>query len=212
MQTSDSHRDYTTGSLSKSDLKNDPLEQFEVWFNQALKSDIVDPNAMCLATATKDAKPTLRTVLLKGFDNRGFIFFTNFESQKAEQIKDNPQVSILFQWLKLERQIIIHGTVSIISNAESIEYFTKRPVESQLSAWASKQSHVISSRDELEKKYENAKIKFKDNDVPLPPNWGGYIICPLTYEFWQGRKSRLHDRFRYTPQNENSWKIERLAP
>lgn len=204
--------EYTRGKLEREDLNPDPFEQFKVWFEEACRAGMVDPNAMSLATASTAARPSVRTVLLKGFDNRGFVFFTNFGSRKAREIAENPQVALLFPWLALERQVIINGPVAKISTAESLAYFVKRPVASQLAAWASPQSGVVSSRKMLEMKWDEMKRKFADGKVPLPSFWGGYRVTPSEIEFWQGRPSRLHDRFLYRRQSDNSWQIERLAP
>jgi pyridoxamine 5'-phosphate oxidase len=167
---------------------------------------------MVLSTATADGRPSQRTVLLKGFDEKGLVFFTNYESKKAKQIAENPNVSVLFPWLDLERQLIITGTASKISTAESLRYFVTRPFGSKLGAWVSTQSGVITSRKVLQMKFEEMKQKFKDGEVPLPSFWGGYRIRPQTFEFWQGGEDRLHDRFQYSPDENGAWKIERLAP
>ncbi len=204
--------DYTRGELRREDLKADPFEQFRLWFEEACQSGMVDPNAMSLATASNRARPSLRTVLLKDFDSRGFVFFTNLESRKAREIAENPQVALLFPWLTLERQVIVNGTAEKTSTAEALAYFLKRPIGSQLAAWASPQSGVITSRKILEMKWEEMKRKFADGKVPLPSFWGGFRVIPSEIEFWQGRASRLHDRFLYRLQRDNSWLIERLAP
>lgn len=204
--------EYTRGKLEREDLNPDPFEQFKLWFEEACRAGMVDANAMSLATASAAARPSVRTVLLKGFDNRGFVFFTNFESRKAREIAKNPHVSLLFPWLALERQVIINGPAVKISTAESLAYFVKRPIASQLAAWASPQSGVVSSRKMLEMKWEEMKRKFADGKIPLPSFWGGYRVNPSEIEFWQGRPSRLHDRFLYQRQPDNSWRIERLAP
>ena len=212
MNVDELRSDYTRGELRREDLKSDPFEQFALWFEEACRTGMVDPNAMSLATASVSARPSLRTVLLKGYDGRGFVFFTNLESRKAREIGENPQVSLLFPWLNLERQVIVYGAAEKISTAEALAYFVKRPVGSQLAAWASQQSGVISSRKILEMKWEEMKRKFADGKVPLPSFWGGYRVKPNEIEFWQGRPSRLHDRFRYRLQSDASWIIEQLAP
>lgn len=205
-------REYHQGSLQRMDLCKDPFDQFELWLNQACDSDIIDPNAMSLATASKDAHPTVRTVLLKYFDRDGFVFFTNLESTKARQIADNSSVSVLFPWLALVRQLIIEGNAEKISTTEALKYFIKRPRGSQLGAWVSKQSSIVSSRAMLEMKFKEIKQKFAHAKIPLPSFWGGYRIRPIQFEFWQGQPNRLHDRFRYTRKSNGLWEIERLAP
>ena len=212
MDLADLRRNYTKGGLSEENLDPNPFQQFELWFQQAIEAKLIEPNAMTLATATTDAKPFLRTVLLKYFDTQGFVFFTNYSSRKAQQINDNPNVCILFPWIALERQVIIQGKVTKISTAESLKYFISRPRGSQLGAWCSPQSSVISSRKLLEEKLEEVKRKFQDQEIPLPSFWGGYRVIPNTFEFWQGRENRLHDRFFYTLLEDKSWQIERLAP
>jgi pyridoxamine 5'-phosphate oxidase len=208
----DQRSEYTRGELHRRDLKPSPFEQFSLWFEQARKSGIVEPNAMSLATASGDGRPLARTVLLKSFDARGFVFFTNLESRKARQIRENPNVSILFPWLALERQVIVTGTAERASVAEAEEYFATRPRGSQLGAWVSEQSSVITTRETLETKLEDMRRRFDSKEVPLPSWWGGYRVVPAEVEFWQGRASRLHDRFLYTRQPDATWKIDRLAP
>lgn len=212
MDISELRREYTKDGLRRKDLKEDPFDQFGVWFEQACKAEVLEPNAMILATAGADGRPTQRTMLLKGFDHRGLIFFTNFESRKARQIAENPQVCLLFPWLDLERQLIVTGDATRISTSESLKYFLTRPLGSRLGAWASHQSRVISSRKILEMKLDEVKRRFKEGKVPLPSFWGGYRVKPRTFEFWQGGASRLHDRFLYSLQEDETWKIERLAP
>jgi pyridoxamine 5'-phosphate oxidase len=208
----ESRSEYTRGALDRAHLKPDPFDQFALWFQQAMDARIVEPNAMSLATAGADARPLVRTVLLKSYDQRGFVFFTNFESRKARQIAENPNVSLLFPWLALERQVIVSGSAHKISTAESLAYFITRPRGSQLGAWVSAQSSIITTRSLLEQKWEEMKRKFADGEVPLPSFWGGYRVVPGEIEFWQGRPSRLHDRFLYTRQPDGSWNIARLAP
>ena len=212
MDLSDMRGDYRRSELHRADLKADPIEQFALWFEEASRAGISEPNAMSLATVGPDGRPSLRTVLMKQFDARGFVFFTNLESRKAREITTNANVSLLFAWLALERQVIICGTAERVSTAETVAYFIKRPVESQLAAWASHQSSVITSRKLLEMKWDEMKRKFADGRIPLPSFWGGYRVRPSTMEFWQGRPRRLHDRFLYTRQPDNAWTIERLAP
>jgi pyridoxamine 5'-phosphate oxidase len=205
-------RNYTQAGLSRDDLDPNPFKQFELWFQQAYQANLLEPNAMSLATATTDAKPSLRTVLLKYFDQKGFVFFTNYSSKKARQIEENPHVSLLFLWLPLERQVIIAGKAIKIPGAESFQYFVTRPRGSQLGAWCSPQSSIISSRKLLEMKLEEMKRKFSHREIPLPSFWGGYRVIPHSFEFWQGRENRLHDRFSYDLQEDGSWEIQRLAP
>lgn len=213
MDLSQFRRDYLKGGLSRYDLDGDPVIQFTRWFDQARKTDIADPTAMILATVGGNGQPSQRTVLLKYYDNQGFVFFTNFESRKAKEIKGNPLVSLLFVWLDLERQVIINGRATKISTAESAKYFMSRPKESQMAAWVSSQSHPLSSRQMLMQKFQEMKRKIGEGKVPLPSFWGGYRVEPSEIEFWQGGKDRLHDRFLYTRKNESEgWDISRLAP
>ncbi len=205
-------RDYTERGLTREDLESDPIEQFRLWFQQAIDADLLEPNAMSLATCGADGQPGLRTVLLKAFDQRGFVFFSNYNSRKARQIDENPKATLLFPWLQLERQLIISGSIEKISSAESLAYFVSRPFGNKVGAWVSMQSKVIPSRKFLEKKFEEMKQKFASGEVPLPDYWGGYRVVPETLEFWQGSASRLHDRFLYTRQEEGTWCIERLSP
>ncbi len=205
-------REYARSELRREDLLADPIDQFSKWFHEACESEESDPTAMSLATATADGRPSLRTVLLKHFEPDGFVFYTNHESTKARQIAENPNVALLLPWLTMERQICITGTAVRTSHAESLRYFVTRPIGSRLSAWTSLQSSVVSSRKFLEMKYEEVKRKFAEGEVPLPSTWGGYRVIPETVEFWQGRKNRLHDRFLYTRRDDNSWRIDRLAP
>ncbi len=204
--------DYGRARLRRADLRADPIAQFEAWLADAVNAQLTEPNAMSLATATADGRPLVRTVLLKGLDARGFVFFTNLESRKARHIAGNPHVSLLFPWLPLERQVIVTGEAAKISVAESLKYFLARPHDSQLAAWASRQSTVIESRKMLEMEWEHLKAKFSAGKVPLPSFWGGFRVKPVTIEFWQGGQNRLHDRFQYTRQADDSWVIERLAP
>ena len=197
--------------LDKEDLNADPIIQFESWFEEAKKVE-PNPTAMSLAAVNNIGEPTLRTVLLKLFDKKGFIFFTNYKSRKADHITDNPNVAVLFNWVALERQVSITGVAEKIKTKESIKYFISRPRGSQLGAWVSDQSSVLSSRKILEMKLEEMKSKFSDGKIPLPDFWGGYRIVPKTFEFWQGRPNRLHDRFLYSKYSNESWKIDRIAP
>ncbi|WP_223789199.1 pyridoxamine 5'-phosphate oxidase [Marinicella meishanensis] len=204
-------KEYTQSGLSRKDLKRDPLAQFSLWFEQARTAEIKEVNAMCLATVRPDGMPQVRTVLLKIFDQQGFVFFTNYRSAKANELADNPQASVLFPWYDLERQVRISGPVEKISKQESFKYFTSRPRGSQLGAWISEQSQVISGRSVLQTMLRQMKEKFKAGTIPLPDAWGGYRIKPVSYEFWQGRANRLHDRFLYQ-QDGDEWRIDRLAP
>ena len=198
--------------LRRSDLNPDPIKQFANWFTTAIETGIRDVNAMSLATAGQDAKPSVRIVLLKSFDEDGFVFFTNYESEKGEQLEANPYAALGFYWIELDRQIRISGKVDKTSRKESQTYFHSRPVGSQLSAWASRQSAVLDGRRVLDARMEEMNERFAGKRVPLPPHWGGYRLKPDNMEFWQGRSNRLHDRFRYTRQSDGSWLIERLAP
>jgi len=203
---------YDRDELRQEDLCADPIEQFAAWVKAACESDIVEPNAMSLATVGADGRPTQRTVLLKGFDARGFVFYTNLESRKARQISENANVSLLFPWLALHRQVAVNGAVERVPTSEALAYFVTRPFGSQIGAWASPQSQVVSARALLEMKWEEAKRKFQEGRVPMPSFWGGFRVVPRAIEFWQGRGHRLHDRFLYTRSEDGNWKIERLAP
>ena len=197
--------------LKRDTLNPDPFKQFEYWYSQVIESGIPEPNAMSLATVDPDGQPWLRTVLLKLYDETGFVFFTNYESAKARQITTNNQVGLLFPWVALGRQVKISGTARKIPTTESMKYFASRPRGSQIGAWASPQSQVISSRSLLEAKIDEVKRKFARGEVPLPSYWGGYRVAPFEIEFWQARESRLHDRFVYA-KNNGEWTIERRAP
>lgn len=212
MDLSDFRKEYSAKGLHRSDLDANPLQQFTRWFQQAIDLQIHEPNAMSLATVDPHGAPLLRTVLLKYFDTQGFVFFTNYESRKAQHIADNPHVSLLFPWISLERQIIVQGRAQKISAAESFKYFTSRPRDSQLGAWVSQQSSVVSSRKLLLQKLHEIGEKFKHGEIPLPSFWGGFRVVPQTIEFWQGGPARIHDRFLYTRDDNNDWSIERLSP
>lgn len=201
---------YSRKSLLKSNVSSDALKQFSKWFNEALNAGVPEPNAMSLATASKNAKPSVRIVLLKGFDERGFIFFTNYKSRKGKELLENPYSSLLFFWNKLERQVRVDGKIHLITPGETKEYFDTRPYKSRIGAWASPQSNVIDGRTVLAKNFLKYLVKFRDK-VPVPPYWGGIRVVPEMIEFWQGRPNRMHDRIRYTKQ-KSGWKIERLAP
>lgn len=204
-------REYHGPQLSKSDVAADPFKQFNVWFDQALNDDLTDANAMQLATATRDGKPSVRTVLLKGFGEQGFQFYTNYKSQKGQDLQENAQASICFYWAELNRQIRAEGTVEKASRENSANYFAQRPRNSQLAAHASQQSRSVASRKELEYLFEQTKQKYEGQEVPLPDYWGGFWLKPAKIEFWQGRPSRLHDRIIYEKE-EDQWNIKRLAP
>jgi pyridoxamine 5'-phosphate oxidase len=203
---------YQLASLSEDEVDENPLKQFEIWWLQAIESKIDEPNAMTLATSTLTGKPSARTVLLKGINEKGFLFFTNYSSRKGKEIEENPSVSLLFFWKELERQVRIEGKVQKISEVESDVYFHQRPVESRIGAWCSPQSQVIEGRKILEQNIEKYNSLFGDQNIPRPDFWGGYIVIPERMEFWQGRPGRLHDRLVYTSDETNLWKIQRLAP
>jgi len=208
----DMRNDYTQARLDDNCLLRDPFAQFDLWFKEACGAGVIEPNAMCLATADSSGQTTVRTVLCKGVDHHGFVFYTNLESTKATQIAANSNVSLLFPWLKLERQVIVNGNAGRMTTGEVLKYFVTRPFESRLAAWTSRQSSVVTTRKLLEMKFAEMKRKFANGEVPLPSFWGGFRVQPRTIEFWQGRPSRLHDRFLYTRQEDGTWKIERLAP
>lgn len=212
MNLSSLRQEYKQATLDESSIDPNPFAQFEKWISEAIKAELPEPNAMTLATVDADGRPDARTVLAKQFDDRGIVFFTNYESKKAQQMAHNPNVAILFPWIPLERQVTILGTVEKVSAAESLKYFITRPIASKLGAWVSPQSKVITSRSLLESKWQEMKAKFEDGEVPLPSFWGGYRVIPRSFEFWQGRRSRLHDRFRYTLKSDGTWSVERLAP
>lgn len=204
--------EYAAHGLRRADLHSDPLQQFGAWFAAALAADIRDVNAMSLATATPDGKPSVRIVLLKGFDERGFAFFTNYDSEKGRQLKANPVAALVFYWVQLERQVRISGAVEKTSREDSAAYFHSRPIGSRLGAWASKQSEIVDARQVLDSRLTEMTERFEDGDIPLPPHWGGYRVKPDKMEFWQGRPNRLHDRFRYLRRAGGTWQIDRLAP
>jgi pyridoxamine 5'-phosphate oxidase len=204
-------REYLHGGLTRESLKDNPVDQFQFWLQQAVDGKVQDPTAMSIATVSADGQPSQRIVLLKGCDERGFVFYTNHGSRKAQDIKGNNKVSLNFAWLELDRQVKISGTAVKVSASETLKYFLSRPKDSQLAAWASKQSHPISSRDFMEQEFERMKEKFSKGDIPLPDFWGGYCVKPHRIEFWQGGAMRLHDRFQFSLQDDQSWLVERLA-
>ena len=211
MSISSIRKDYQLQSLSESDVKQDPIGQFGKWWEEAIASSIDEVNAMTLSTVTAEGKPSARIVLLKGFDERGFVFFTNYESNKGVQLTANPFASLVFFWKELERQVRIEGICEKVSEQESDDYFHSRPIGSQLGACASPQSRVIESRRVIENNLEKLQDQYREMEIPRPAHWGGYRVVPQAIEFWQGRSSRLHDRIKYTKENQ-SWKIVRLAP
>jgi pyridoxamine 5'-phosphate oxidase len=208
----DLRKDYTLQGLSEADAEPNPFKQFQIWFDQALAAQLPEPNAMTLATATPNGKPSARMVLLKNFDERGFVFYTNYKSHKGQELADNPQAALVFWWAELERQVRIEGRVEKVSDHESDEYFHSRPLNSRLGAWVSEQSQVIKSREVLELRLQELKTESENQDVPRPPHWGGFRVIPTIIEFWQGRPSRLHDRLNYCRLDDGSWYIERLSP
>ncbi|MDB4025962.1 pyridoxamine 5'-phosphate oxidase [Candidatus Thioglobus sp.] len=202
-------KEYLKSGIVKDNLKSNPIEQFSLWFDQAIEANIIEPSAMSLATS--DDYIGIRTVLLKFFDDKGFVFFTNYESKKSKQLQNNPQAALLFPWLALERQVKIIGSVEKITKLESLKYFSSRPKDSQIGAWSSQQSSKISSRAILVDQFAVMKKKFANGEIPLPDFWGGYRVVPQSIEFWQGRESRLHDRLIYE-RKDNGWDISRLSP
>jgi pyridoxamine 5'-phosphate oxidase len=213
MDLSDYRKEYLKDALTRSSVAPCPFEQFTKWFQQAVDADYPEPNAMSIATATAAAAPSLRTVLLKYFDTSGFVFFTNYNSRKAQEITENPQASLLFPWVTLERQVIVQGRIEKISEEESLSYFKSRPHDSQLGAWVSNQSSVIPGREWLATQLDELNKKYAEGEVPLPKFWGGYRVVPSQIEFWQGGPARLHDRILYTRENEGpEWSLDRLSP
>ena len=212
MSLADLRKDYSLSGLLEKDLARDPFRQFDQWVQEAEAAKLVEPNAMTLATATRDGRPSARTVLLKGVDGRGFVFYTNYESRKGRELSENPRASLLLPWIALERQVIIEGTLAKLSREESAAYFHSRPRASQLGAWVSQQSSIITGRSVLEDAMKALEKKHAGAEIPLPPAWGGYRLSPESVEFWQGRRSRLHDRLRYRREAGGAWIVERLAP
>lgn len=207
----DLRKEYTRAGLAESDVAPDPIEQFRRWFDAALDAGLHEPNAMTVATATRDGRPSARVVLLKGFDGRGFVFYTNYEGRKGRELEENPRAALLFYWGELERQVRIEGTVSRVPKAESDAYYASRPRGSRLGAWASEQSRVVEGRGVLEGRVGDLEAEYEGREVPRPPFWGGYRVEPDVVEFWQGRENRLHDRIVYRRQG-GGWEIERLQP
>jgi pyridoxamine 5'-phosphate oxidase len=212
MPLADLRKDYALAGLAEKDLARDPFRQFEKWFQEAEAAKIVEPNAMVVATATRDGRPSARTMLLKGVDGRGFVFFSNYESRKGRELDVNPRATLLFPWIALERQVIVEGAVAKVAPEESEAYFHSRPPTNQLGAWASPQSSIVPVRKVLEDALRELEKKYAGLEVPRPPHWGGWRLTPETVEFWQGRRSRLHDRLRYRRGKDGGWSVERLAP
>lgn len=206
-------RDYCRGILENSALQDDPLQQFDTWFQEALICQgVLEANAMVLSTTSRDLQITSRTVLLKGYDQAGFCFFTNSTSTKGKQIAENPHVALLFHWHALERQVHINGAVTVLPRTETEKYFQARPRQSQIAAWASRQSAPLATREELDECFKKMESRFENKVIPTPDFWNGYLVEPCSIEFWQGRSNRLHDRFRYTKKENGNWKMERLNP
>jgi len=212
MALADMRKDYGLAGLLEKDLARNPFQQFEKWFQEAEAAKIPEPNAMSLATTGRDGRPSVRTVLLKHSDGRGFVFYTNYESRKGRELADHSRAAILFPWVPLERQVIAEGPVTRVSREEADAYFHSRPRASQLGAWASPQSTVVAGRAVIEESFRTVEKKYEGREVPLPPHWGGFRLSPETVEFWQGRRSRLHDRLRYRREPGGDWAVERLAP
>ena len=204
-------REYNLNKLSEETVHKNPFIQFDRWFSQVIKMRLYEPNAMILATSNKNCKPSTRVVLLKGIRKDGFIFFTNYNSSKGKSLSENPVASLLFFWAELERQVRVEGKVKKISRSESQRYFDSRPLESRIAAWASSQSEVISNREHIERQFSEFKKKFKGKKIPVPPYWGGFVLIPEYFEFWQGRENRLHDRMCYKKVNAR-WKVFRISP
>jgi len=207
----DIRKQYEYSALNENDIEKNPFVQFNIWLETALKSDEQEPTAMVLSTVDRQMQPHSRVVLLKDFNADGFVFYTNYEGNKAKEIEENTHVHLLFFWQSLERQVRVTGSVEKVSSQTSDEYFLSRPTDSRLGAWASEQSAVIPSAQYLDERFDFFSKKFGE-DIPRPPHWGGYLVRPLTFEFWQGRPNRLHDRLLYTKQAKSTWKVERLAP
>jgi pyridoxamine 5'-phosphate oxidase len=213
MSIADLRREYARARLDEADVSHDPLVEFARWFAEAQEAKVPEPTAMTLATSTSEGLPSARIVLLKGFDERGFVFFTDYRSRKGAELEANPRAALVFWWGELERQVRITGGVALASHEESERYFRTRPLGSRLGAWASHQSRIIPGRTALEADLKEVEARFQDGNVPLPPHWGGYRVVPDTIEFWQGRENRLHDRIRYLRESgAKGWRVERLSP
>jgi pyridoxamine 5'-phosphate oxidase len=212
MELADLRESYGRGGLREADLDPDPIRQFAAWFVRVQTAGLREPNAMTLATATPDGRPAARTVLLKSFDERGFVFYTNYEGRKGLELAANPQAALLFYWPELERQVRVEGAAERTTAAESDAYFRTRPRGSQLGAWASPQSEVVPGRDALDRRLQELEREYAGRDVPRPPHWGGFRIRPMVIEFWQGRPNRMHDRLVYRRVGQTGWRVERLAP
>ncbi len=212
MTIADLRQEYTLAGLRRLDLNPDPFKQFPKWFDESASAGVTEPNAMTLSTVDASGQPSGRTVLLKVFDARGFGFFSNYESRKGNDMAANPRVCLTFLWQQLERQVIVRGEVSKLGREESTKYFHSRPLGSQLGAWVSQQSSIVPSREFLEGKLTEVTERYQGETIPLPEHWGGYMVTPSEFEFWQGRRNRLHDRFLYSRQFDGIWKLERLAP
>ncbi len=208
----DLRKEYERAELHRGDLEEHPIRQFEKWFNQSLDAQVFEPSAAALATADRRGRPSVRFVLLKGVDERGFRFYTNYDSQKGRELAENPRAALAIYWAPLERQVRVRGQVTKLAREEAEIYFRSRPKGSRLATWASRQSQVIASRQILEDEFARLQNRYPGEEVPMPPYWGGYLLMPIEIEFWQGRSNRLHDRFRYTRQPDQTWRIERLAP
>jgi pyridoxamine 5'-phosphate oxidase len=209
----DLRREYASHTLDVSDVDQDPIIQFKLWFQEALDSEVLEPNALVLSTITADHQPNSRVVLLKGFDEQGFVFFTNYNSQKGQELAQHPFACMVFSWLELHRQVKIQGEVEKLSPEESTAYFQSRPRGSQIGAWASSQSSVVDSREVIEENVKALEAKYAGQEIlPRPAHWGGFLLKPKLMEFWQGRPSRLHDRIQFTKEEGKTWKIERLSP
>lgn len=212
MNVADIRREYERAGLSEKDLAQSPVEQFGRWLHDAMAVDPQELTAMTLATADREGRPSARIVLLKGYDEKGFVFYTNYESRKGRELDENPRAALVFYWAALDRQVRIEGTIEKTSREESEAYFRSRPVGARIGAWASRQSHPLARREDLERTVRELEERFGDGEVPLPDSWGGYRVIPELFEFWQGRRSRLHDRLCYVRLPEGGWRIERLAP
>lgn len=208
----DLRKEYMRQGLSDADLDPDPIRQFAQWMRQAIQANLIEPNAMTLATSTPDGQPSARMVLLKGYDARGFVFYTNYESRKGRELATNPRAALVLFWVELERQVRIEGHIERVSAEESDQYFASRPAGSRLGAIVSAQSQVIPSRDVLERRLHELEAEYEDKDIPRPAHWGGFRVVPTIIEFWQGRPNRLHDRLRYRRDPSNAWIVERLSP